>query len=167
MKRKIGELRNIPIVEGDRNLVRGGAEIHINDLQTNSSSSEGSSKYAPRYYAIDWSKCSVDWAVVMNGHESNNVVNYSYCLPASYKINIMDGINIIISHGNYFKMNLNHYTIIAFSYIPICVSTMINNDVENIRIDTFEDVIQNLNTKLDLSMEGITEITEEEYYKMD
>lgn len=24
MKRKIGELRNVPIVEGDKNLVRGG-----------------------------------------------------------------------------------------------------------------------------------------------
>lgn len=38
MKRKIGELRNIPIVEGDKNLVREGTEIHINDLQSKGSS---------------------------------------------------------------------------------------------------------------------------------
>lgn len=79
----------------------------------------------------------------------------------------MDGINIIISHGAYFNMELNHNMIIAFSYVPICASIIINNNVENIRIDTFEDVIQNLSTKLDLSMEGIAEITEEEYYKID
>lgn len=39
MKRKIGELRNVPIVEGDKNLVREGTEIHINDLQSKGSSS--------------------------------------------------------------------------------------------------------------------------------
>lgn len=41
MKRKIGELRNIPIVEGDKNLVREGTEIHINDLQSKGSSGGG------------------------------------------------------------------------------------------------------------------------------
>ena len=41
MKRKIGELRNIPIVEGDKNLVREGTEIHINDLQSKGGSDGG------------------------------------------------------------------------------------------------------------------------------
>ena len=50
MKRKIGELRNIPIVEGDKNLVREGTEIHINDLQSKGSSGEGSSRV--EYYKI-------------------------------------------------------------------------------------------------------------------
>lgn len=51
MKRKIGELRNVPIVEGDKNLVREGTEIHINDLQSKGSSGggEGVKEY---YYKI-------------------------------------------------------------------------------------------------------------------
>jgi hypothetical protein len=53
MKRKIGELRNIPIVEGDKNLCKRGTEIHINDLQSKGSSGGGDSKHRTEYYKTE------------------------------------------------------------------------------------------------------------------
>lgn len=49
MKRKIGELRSIPIVEGDKNLVKKGVEIHINDMNNGSSSGTTNEKEVVYY----------------------------------------------------------------------------------------------------------------------
>lgn len=40
------------------------------------------------------------------------------------------------------------------------------NDLDKIKVCSFEETIDILSDKLNLSMEGITEITEEEYYKI-
>ena len=47
-------------------------KIEINE----SSSSESSSKYAPKYYSIDWSKASEDWKYLLCGNYDGDCM---YC----------------------------------------------------------------------------------------
>jgi hypothetical protein len=170
MKRKIGEIYNKPIVEGDKNLVRGGAEIHINDLQTNNSSSGGSSKYAPRYFSIDWNKADEGW-------------KYSLCADnIGLKISSISKNNS--DYGpciNTFGVYLDSYNdILAFCFQPLYISKQLIEEAFGItevtgHIDTIQDAIYLLNKLISifnhqpytLSMNGITEITEEEFYKID
>lgn len=171
MKRKIGELRNVPIVEGDKNLVREGTEIHINDLQSKGSSSSGSSsKYAPRYFSIDFEKANVDWQKLMI--ISSELLPFK--MAASYKY--FSSNEPIISANGY--PETNNLTTYSFSYIPLCVNSEFINvfELNNIQegFKSLEEVIHIINIiapkvsfSINLSMEGITEITEEEYYKID
>ena len=77
MKRKIGELRNIPIVEGDKNLVREGTEIHINDLQSKGSS--GSSDNAVYYKPIEEFNIGNSFSeILLSFTEVLNINEYSH-----------------------------------------------------------------------------------------
>lgn len=49
MKRKIGELRNKPIVEGDKNLVTKD-EVHIDELKNNGEGGSGGGELEGEYY---------------------------------------------------------------------------------------------------------------------
>lgn len=168
MKRKIGELRNVPIVEGDKNLVREGTEIHINDLQSKGSSSGSSSKYAPRYYAIDWDKASEDWNKVLNIN-IEDTKTLVFTIGATYKILTNYGYVIIQAYPNL----VTNDKVTAFSMLPLGTTT---SDLGNIFIsNNLKEGIITINNffkkllaiDINLTMEGITEITEEEYYKMD
>lgn len=176
MKRKIGELRNVPIVEGDKNLVRGGVEIHINDLQNKDSSSGGSSKYAPRYFSIDWDKCSDGWKYILSDYYLIDGSSYhrTIAFNATVKVYINEEYMIGASAG----INSTTEDIVAFSYIPVSMPNYIQEAVGlsyqmpfNIKdlIEFINIVIKDvLNLDIQpISMEGITEITEEEYYKID
>lgn len=55
----------------------------------------------------------------------------------------------------------------AFSFIPNCIGSMQLEEMNNIKVRNFEETIAILSENLNLSMEGITEITEEEFYKLD
>lgn len=178
MKRKIGELRNVPIVEGDKNLVRGGAEIHINDLKQSGSSSSNVSKYAPRYFSIDWDKASEDWRKLLSiiSDVVTNDSGIAMNIASTYKID--DGNLYIISAYPVFNDGIGSINnLIGFSYLPVYIDKVL---VEAFGLSvkhglySFEDIIENISTILNsmgieliLSMEGITEITEEEYYKVD
>lgn len=174
MKRKIGELRNIPIVEGDKNLVRGGAEIHINDLQTNNSSSSNVSKYAPKYYSIDWSKASENWKYLLCSNLDGACTQCTlFHVASTLKVNMV-GFDkpFIIASGPSINDNVN---IEAFSFLPVYIDdTSKDQSGGGFIMDGFLDIekcIELLNsmqvTEYPITMEGITEITEEEYYKMD
>jgi hypothetical protein len=167
MKRKIGEIYNKPIVEGDKNLVRGGgAEIHINDLQTNNSSSSNVSKYAPKYYSIDWSKASEDWnkMLTVNIEDLSTVF---FTIGATYKLHGVDrGIVTYPCISEYPER------LVAFSVLPLVYKAdlgdiFISNNLKE-SIITLNDFFKTaLGIDINLTMEGITEITEEEFYKVD
>ncbi len=147
MKRKIGELRNVPIVEGDKNLVRGGAEIHINDLQSKEASSGNSSKYAPKYYSIER-----DISDEIKGFISQ----YSSTIKQVYNGQAMINPSIFI--------NQSDLTLIGFSFNPL--HTEILNAV--VYVDSIEDFTALFgNEDADLLLQCIKRITEEEYYKID
>lgn len=92
MKRKIGELRNIPIVEGDKNLVREGTEIHINDLQSKGDSSFGGGKM--EYYKLNLDK----YASMGNDAPFGAVFYIGYGYPSLLRIKQND-IFVIGSYG--------------------------------------------------------------------
>lgn len=57
--------------------------------------------------------------------------------------------------------------ITAFSYIPNCAAVFVDDNLDYAKINSFEKTIQGLSSRFNLSMDGITEITEDEYYKID
>ncbi len=151
----------------------------LNEL--NNSNGGGSvSKYAPRYFKIDWDKATDGWKYILTlGDAKNgNFDNLYIFIGSTCKqfINLEGKKDILITA--YPSINLSEYSISEFSYNPIYVPQDIK-DSYNIPIKigfySFEDVVEYmpmilealLSKSLTLSMEGITEITEDEYYKID
>lgn len=168
MKKRIGTIYNKPIIEGDINL-KTPNEIHKSELKGGGDNPSGGSvsKYAPRYFKIDWNKASKDWKGIITYYDSNNYSYYDRNIVASVKTGFEPNIFIILPYILFEKSGLAHYEIIAFSYIPNCIASIQYNDLDKIKVCSFEETIDILSDKLNLSMEGITEITEEEYYKID
>lgn len=181
MKRRIGTIYNKPIIEGDINL-KTPNEIHKNELKGGGDNSNGGSvnKYAPRYFKIDWDKASSDWRHVLtvgNAEAPVQQSNIVFNIGATYKI--------IAKESNYNYSRITAYPFITindtigFSYIPLFVTKSIIDSYEieaTPGFQTFEDVVTLLSKLVpqlfgiegvNLSMEGITEITEEEFYKID
>lgn len=176
MKKRIGTLYNKPIIEGDINL-KTPNEIHKNELKGGGDNSGGSvSKYAPRYFKIDFTKADSMWKIILSISDVDNAVEDSELLctiGASYRT-LKEKSGIISAYP---FINTKDY-VCAFAYMPLYV---MDNLLEPIGLKsnllTFEDMLENIGKilvefgKIDsyrvLSMEGITEITEEEYYKID
>ena len=135
----------------------------IKNIKGNGSSSGSYIKYIPRYFSVDWSKCSEGWLKIF---ESNNN-QYFFLQPFATVKCVKDEMVIINAYG---VSSDNVLLVKAFSYIPCCFKGdfIIHNG-----IFTFEQCIEAINIILStqnmpiLTLEGITEITEEEYYKID
>ena len=132
-----------------------------------------SSKYAPRYFNIDFNVADEGWKHLLTIENSDNPIhqdNIFVNIGASYKT-IIDGINSYINAYPFYTDNRNSLT--QFSYIPLYISDGIPG-IEGGFL-TFEDIITKmpailrvmLEKEITLSMNGITEITEEEFYKID
>ena len=182
MKKRIGTIYNKPIIEGDINL-KTPNEIHKNELKGGGDNSSGSSvsKYAPRYFKIDWNVASKDWEAVLslgNVDSTVSLTNIVMNIGATFKrsIHLDNGKAYYITAYPFF--NLDKDDDYSFSYNPLYIEQSLL-DALNIEakggIMNFEDIIKIcsnyfsivFNRELNLSMEGITEITEEEYYKID
>ena len=186
--KKIGEIKGIPVVEGNINEVtknqihykEGGGSIQLskrgNDNKLNSvtgSSSGSSSKYAPRYFSIDWSKCSESWKYILSTEHIDGMI-YANTIGFVATIKTNSDTGYIIGTGSYDPYDRN----IAFSYIPVSMSDYVQEalGIQYQMPFNINDLIEFINKlikdvmNLDIapiSMEGITEITEEEYYKID
>ena len=141
----------------------------IKNIKGNGSSSGSSSKYAPRYYSIDWDKCSEDWNKMLNIN-IEDIDTLAFTIGATYKILPEDGYVIIRAYPNI----ATHSTkVTAFSMlslrvkIPVFGNTFISNNLKESIIILNDFFKTYLGIDINLTMEGITEITEEEYYKID
>lgn len=181
MKKRIGTIYNKPIIEGDINL-KTPNEIHKNELKGGGDNSSGSSvsKYAPRYFKIDWDKASKDWEYVLcidNFDNSVNASNLITSIGATYRMlyaidaNYWDAVKA-------YPFATTQSKFYAFSYIPLLIDQFVINTYgiqAKAGFQTFEDIIKIMSSILsimkdrqfNLSMDGITEITEDEYYKID
>lgn len=180
--RKIGELKGKPIVEGNPNEVKNnqihakteGDNITLSErkngsLETISGSSSGgsSSKYAPRYFSIDWDKADENWTNIFDiTNDTYKVLQIFSTVKIRY-----EGLPVISQYGTVASTTY----VEAFSYIPCCINDVIYKafNLPYKGIVTFEQCIEVINTigsSLELpqiTLNGITEITEEEYYKID
>ena len=134
----------------------------------NNTNGGGANKYAPRYFKIDWDKASAGWASILAKFEDGSNIEIYQGLNFTASVKLFRDISIITSGTpNDYK------TIIAFSFIPLYVPADVGLGIDWIK--TIEDYIIAANfifknwmhNDIILSMEGITEITEEEYYKID
>ena len=107
---------------------------------------------------------------LFKGYYSNNYKYYDTIIISSIKYNIADNIYVIFNNQNlsevYDESTDNIKRVVAFSYLPLHNVLENIDDFSQIRIMSFEEQI-NSGKKYGLSMEGITEITEDEYYKID
>lgn len=188
--RKIGELKGKPIIEGNPNEIKNN-QIHYKESEGNinlserkngsletiigGSSGESSSKYAPRYFSIDFNVADEGWKYLLSIKDVMNPIcqdNITVNIGATYKI-IIDEDNKMITAYPFFSNLLNSVT--QFSYVPLYIPDGIAGSI-GIKggFLTFEDIITNmpkvlirvLEKEITLSMNGITEITEEEFYKI-
>lgn len=157
MKKRIGTLYNKIIIEGDINL-KTPNEIHKNELKRKDNSNGGDSinEYAPRYFKIDWEKADENWKYCLFEIPGKNDSKLSSTTKIIAGTPIITAYNII---------NIEQYqNIVAFSY-----NTCIYADT----IVSFEFALTIVNNLLsssgldNISMNGITEISEYEYYKVD
>lgn len=134
------------------------------------------SKYAPRYFTIDWSKASENWKYVLTNTTINEINTIHFAIGSSYKRFIQNINSYIITAYPFSEIYQDNSN--SFSYIPLYVSEMVLTQVgidAKPRIQSFEDIINTMNKilplmlgeQINLSMEGITEITEEEFYNFD
>ena len=118
MKKRIGTIYNKPIIEGDINL-KTPNEIHKSELKGGGDNPSGGSvsKYAPRYFKIDWDKASEDWYKMLTDYESNGHSNYNQMFAASYKV-YNEG-SMLILPIIFVIIGISSEMIVAFSYIPL------------------------------------------------
>lgn len=153
MKKRIGTLYNKPIIEGDINL-KTPNEIHKNELKGGGDNSSGSSvsKYAPRYYKI---------AEGAPG-EMGNINAY----VATIKIKVYENISIL---PPFVGKDIRDGQVLGFGFAPFYGEVLNKHRF----IDSFESLIHSIleasgsSENFNLIMSYFTEITEEEYYKID
>lgn len=159
MKRKIGEIYNKPIVEGDKNLVREGTEIHINDLQSNSSSGGGSKV---EYWGISdkynhGAKFEEDPASAYLYMMTNLLGGYFKGIVASSeKVAIVSAYTTFNHYENNNTFYFKSYK--AFTFSP----TFTEHEVYN----TFNDVLKVTNEQGVNLYDLVYPITEEEFYNL-
>ena len=106
----------------------------------------------PKYYSIDWSVADEMWKTAVNGGEMP---------PTKIVATIKSGGLITPSDFN------NPETIEAFSFLPVGFQ---DYNTFNVTIfETLESTIDYFKTRFNItiSMNGIKEISEEEYYSFD
>lgn len=126
------------------------------------------SKYAPRYFKIDWDVASKDWELVLSVDSS--MENLALIISSSSKLKH----NSFVYIANYATSTQNAKDLIAFSYLPVSADLSIF-DLETVDIIDFNTLVGLLPDLLkkvigmdtNITMEGITEITEDKYYKID
>ena len=134
------------------------------------------SKYAPRYFKIDFSKAGTVWKEILGISDVDTAIKDSELMltvGALYKIKVDN----LVSIQGYPFINIDNDREYSFSYMPLF---LIQNMAEAFGIKsllTFEDMLENIGKilvatgKIEsdgvLSMDGLTEITEEEFYKID
>ena len=146
--------------------------------QSESSSSGSSSKYAPRYFNIDFSIADEGWKYLLtieNVSDISTVENVCITIGSTYKLIIVDDNTIDITSYPFISLdgNIKFY----FSYIPLYFDEGIAEsfNLNKYGFLEFEDIIEIMPSlikmifgkDITLSINGITEITEEEYYKID
>lgn len=137
-----------------------------------------SSKYAPRYFSIDFNVADEGWKHLLSFKDSNNPIyqdnilgnigaTYKYNYPATFITSYPFPPNVIEDASK---------TETLFSYIPLYMGS---REASEFGMKggflTFEDIIINMpillkqgfGVDVTLSMNGITEITEEEFYKIE
>lgn len=141
----------------------------------NSGGGSVASQYAPRYFKIDWDKASEDWKYVLSITDINGMNTTPLTIGSSYKIVNGEGIAMVTAYP--FSQIINSATY-SFTYIPTFISKLMIDSFHiehNPGIQTFENLIIFMNKlmpiaagiNVNITMEGITEITEEEFYKID
>jgi len=139
----------------------------INEIKTKGSSSGSSSKYAPRYFSIDFEKADETWIDLFNVNNDT----YKVLQPFSTVKIADDGLPLITQYGTVAPITY----VKAFSYIPCCIPNYLHEEfnLPYKGIVTFEQCIEIINIIgsgigiPQITLDGITEITEEEYYKID
>lgn len=124
------------------------------------------SKYAPRYFKIDWANCSEDWKYVFStGYNKDNIF-HMLRIASTMKVTNADGTFISASQGS--RPDSFNYNIV---YISSEIKDMLGVNYTFCSFEQAVELVNMLSIQIDipinLSMEGITEITEDEYYKID
>lgn len=135
--------------------VVSGSEVVSAIVNFNEGGGSGSGsglKYLPKYYSIDWSVADEKWNDVL--------ISDSLSMVATLKLG---GDSIVAHNAN----NLNTEVVTAFSYLPVAFIEPGSSDINY--FETLESVIDFENRVLNasISMNGIKEISEEEYYSFD
>lgn len=135
------------------------------------------SKYAPRYFTIDFSKADNVWKTILGIHNDQDYAKPNeiiYTVGALYKIK---DVNFISIQGYPF-LDIQDIREHSFCYMPLFLEKEFAEAFGiTTNLLTFEDMLENISKILEyfgiihslrvLSMEGLTEITEEEFYKID
>lgn len=140
----------------------------IIDIGNSGSDGGVASQYAPRYFKIDWDKASEDWKYVLS--LDNSAKNLIFIISSSNKVNFEGYIHILA-----YPMTIDYVkNIIAFSYLPVAanIPNFHPQLTGIIDFNTLIEIVPNLlkieaGLDVNITMEGITEITEEEFYKID
>ena len=116
--------------------------------ESGGSGSGSDSKYLPKYYSIDWSVADEDWTIVLEDGNRNRIAS------------TIKGSFLIAAY-------IPPLEIKAFSFLPVGFSNQ--NTIDGNCFETLESVIDYINRQTDfsISMNGIKEISEEEYYSFD
>ena len=134
---------NIAYLNGAEGMIRrGGAS------SGGSGESSGGLKYPPKYYSIDWSVADEGWTTVLTDGNLNRIA-------ATAK------------GGGVLAAYIPPFDIEAFSFLPVGFQNRSTFDVTF--FETLESVIDYIKTVfgVTISMNGVKEISEEEYYSFD
>ena len=144
----------------------------------NSEGCSSVSKYAPRYFKIDFSKADALWKRILgsisNDEDYVKAIEIVYTVGALYKIKVDN----LVSIQGYPFINIDNDREYSFSYMPLLlIKDMAEAFGMTTNLLTFEDMLENIgkilaysdiiDSPMVLSMDGLTEITEEEFYKID
>ena len=163
MKKKqlLQAMKSLPMLEKDK-------EKFVNIIIESKSNEGGinNSKYRPRYFKIDWDKANSDWHAVVYYYDKHNISYYDKNITSTLKLELGSNIFVIIPFATMYKSGMGSDVIRAFSFIPNCIGSLQLEEINNVKVRDFEETIAILSENLNLSMDGITEITEEEYYNL-
>ncbi len=131
--------------------VVSGSEVVSASVNFNEGGGSGNGsglKYLPKYYSIDWSVADEGWTTVLTDGNLNRIA-------ATAK-----GGGVIAAYTPPFEIE-------AFSFLPVGFQNRNTFDVTF--FETLESVIDYIKTVfgVTISMNGIKEISEEEYYSFD
>lgn len=127
------------------NTTDGNVKIEKNGKWVDDSGSSSGLKYLPKYYSIDWSVADEDWTTVLKDENMNRIAS-------------------TVKGGFLIAAYIPSLEVEAFSFLPVGFQNQHTFDVNF--FETLESVIDylNRNTSYSISMKGIKEISEEEYY---
>ena len=127
----------------------------IANLSSGDDSGSGSGlKYLPKYYSIDWSVAEEGWKTALKGGGEFPPTEFAATIKSGNFITPLDPTEPEISVN-------------AFSFLPVGFQN--NNTFDVTIFETLESVIDFFKTdfSIPISMNGVKEISEEEYYSFD